>query len=177
MEFISNYVREQKRYTKNELKSLFRFTEVENENFIKSLKAFGILKAVKNTPTQMDLSDISDADIEASDVIAENDEYFYVFTYVGVITVGNRVIKCFPKYLVSTAEPTEEMKQILKVINRYGSKEQIINLYNGNGEANSFNLLAVILFLKTTTMKVVCIQILKILSKQMEKARFYGTRQ
>lgn len=147
MEFISNYVREQKRYTKNELKSLFRFTEVENENFIKSLKAFGILKAVKNTPTQMDLSDISDADIEASDVIAENDEYFYVFTYVGVITVGNRVIKCFPKYLVSTAEPTEEMKQILKVINRYGSKEQIINLYNGNGEANSFNLLAVILFL------------------------------
>lgn len=39
------------------------------------------------------------------------------------------------------------MKQILKVLNRYGAKEQIINLYNGDAENSSFNLLAVILFL------------------------------
>jgi len=39
------------------------------------------------------------------------------------------------------------MKLVLKVINRYGSKEQIINLYNGDAEHSSFNILAVILFL------------------------------
>lgn len=147
MEFISRYVQEQKRYTKNGLRTLFSFTEAENEGFIKNLKAFGILKTVHNTPAQLELSDLLDADIAVADVSAGNDEFFYVFAYVGVITIGNRVIKCYPKYLYSATEPVAEMKQVLKVLNRYGSKEQIVNLYNGDGETRSFNLLAVILFL------------------------------
>jgi hypothetical protein len=39
------------------------------------------------------------------------------------------------------------MRQILRVLDRYSAKEQIINLYNGTEESRSFNLLAVILFL------------------------------
>lgn len=147
MDFISRYVREQKRYTKNELRALFRFSESEVESFITKLKSYGILKAVKNTPLQKDLTDLADETIEIADASAENAAYFYVFTYVGVITVGNRIIKCYPKYIAKTDEPISEMKQILKVLNRYGSKEQIINLYNGDAENSSFNLLAVILFL------------------------------
>lgn len=64
MGFISRYVREQKRYTKNEIKSIFSFSESEAESFIRRLKSFGIMKAVKNTAGQRDLSDLSDADIE-----------------------------------------------------------------------------------------------------------------
>lgn len=147
MGFVSRFVREQKRYTKNELRTLFQFSESENEKFISRLKSFGILKAVKNTPAQKDLSDLVDTDIEVADASAANDEFFYVFTYVGVITVGNRVLKCFPKYIFSKDTPLDEMRQVLKVLDRYSAKEQIINLYNGTEESSSFNLLAVILFL------------------------------
>ena len=39
------------------------------------------------------------------------------------------------------------MKQVIRVLRRYGSKEQIVNLYNGDGQSSSFNILAVMLFL------------------------------
>lgn len=49
MRVVSQYVREQKRYTKNDLKSKFSFDEDGVEKFIKNLKAYGVLKSVKNT--------------------------------------------------------------------------------------------------------------------------------
>lgn len=147
MKFKASYVREQKRYTKKDLQKLFEFTPTENEGFIRLLKSYGILKAVKNNPHQMDMTELVDADLAYIDVSAENNACYYVFTYVGVITVGNRVIKCYPKYLLSTNDPKEEMKQVIQVLQKYASKEQIVNLYNGSDQANSFNLLAVMLFL------------------------------
>ena len=147
MGFISRYVREQKRYTKNEIKCIFDFSESEAESFIRRLKSFGIMKAVKNTAGQRDLSDLSDADIEIADDAGESSECFYVFTYVGVLTIGDRVIKCFPKYITQNDAPDTEMKQVIRVLRRYGSKEQIVNLYNGDGQSSSFNILAVMLFL------------------------------
>lgn len=145
--FISKYVREQKRYTKNEIKALFSFSESETEQFIQRLKAYGVMKAVRNTPAQMELSDLLEDDVTVTDESAENGDCFYVFTYVGVLTLGNRIIKCHPKYISTVAEPDEQMKQVLKVLQRYGSKEQIVNMYNGDGQTSSFNLLAVILYL------------------------------
>lgn len=147
MGFISRYVREQKRYTKNEIKSIFSFSESEAESFIRRLKSFGIMKAVKHTAGQRDLSDLSDADIEIADDTGESSECFYVFTYVGVLTIGDRVVKCFPKYITQNDAPDTEMKQVIRVLRRYGSKEQIVNLYNGDGQSSSFNILAVMLFL------------------------------
>lgn len=147
MGFISRYVREQKRYTKNEIKCIFDFSESEAESFIRRLKSFGIMKAVKNTAGQRELSDLSDADIEIADDAGESSECFYVFTYVGVLTIGDRVIKCFPKYITQNDAPDTEMKQVIRVLRRYGSKEQIVNLYNGDGQSSSFNILAVMLFL------------------------------
>ena len=47
MEIVSRYVREQQRYTKNNLKSIFSMDESAVEHFIKNLKAFGVLKSVK----------------------------------------------------------------------------------------------------------------------------------
>lgn len=147
MEIVSEFVREQKRYTRNDLKRIFRFKSDEIDGFIKNLKAFGVLKAVKNNSEQRELSDLVDEDIEVADVESGSDNYLYVFTYVGIITIGSRIIKCYPKYILAETTPLEEMKQVLKVIGKYGSKEQIINLYNGDAEYSSFNILAVILFL------------------------------
>ena len=95
-------------------------------------------------------SDTSDDDIEITDETAESGDCLYVFTYVGVITCGSRVIKVYPKYLLSKKDDDvlDEMKQVVKVLERYSrSEEQIINVFNGDGENRSFNILAVILFL------------------------------
>lgn len=147
MAFLATYVRELKRYRKKELQKMFEFSAVEIEGFIRLLKAYGVLKAVKNQPQQRDMTELSEADLAYIDVSAEDGACYYVFTYVGVITVGNRVIKCFPKYINRTEQPVAEMKQVLKVLQQYAAREQIVNLYNGSDQANSFNLLAVMLFL------------------------------
>ena len=55
MKVVSRYVREQKRYTKNDLKSKFFFDEDGVEKFIKNLKAYGVLKSVKNTDDQLEM--------------------------------------------------------------------------------------------------------------------------
>lgn len=144
--FISEFVREQKRYTKNDLRDLFSFSVSEVDTFIQRLKSYGIVKAVKNTPQQVDLTELMDDDVAITDDSTANSDCFYVFTYVGVLTIGNRIVKCYPKYQISG--PTDAtMKQVLKVLQRYGTKEQIVNLYNGDGQSSSFNLLAVMLFL------------------------------
>ena len=150
MKVVSKYVREQKRYTKNDLKNKFSFDEDGVEKFIKNLKAYGVLKSVKNSDEQLDMSDLMEDDVEITDETAESGDCLYVFTYVGVITCGSRVIKVYPKYLLSKKDDgvLGEMKQVIKVLERYSrSEEQIINVFNGDGENRSFNILAVILFL------------------------------
>ncbi len=145
---VSRFVREQRRYTKDELQKLFLYDEQGVEQFIRSLKSYNVLKAVKNNADQRELTDLVDEDIEVADETADEAQYLYVFTYVGVITIGRRVIKAYPKYLLSAVEPLAEMKQVLRVLERYSNAEkQIISLYNGDGEHKSFNLLAVMLFL------------------------------
>lgn len=149
MKVISKYVREQKRYTKNDLRNIFSFDEAGIEKFIKNLKAYGVLKSVQNSAEQVEMSDLVDDDVEITDETAESGDCLYVFTYVGIITCGSRVIKVYPKYLLSAKEDVlDEMKQVLKVLEKYSrSEEQIINVFNGDGENRSFNILAVILFL------------------------------
>ena len=146
MDFVSVYIREQKRYTKKELLTMFRFNENEIEKFIKELKSYGVVKAVKNEPGQKDLTDLNEEDIEITDDTLANEEIYYVFTFVGVITFGNRVLKCYPKY-ITKPNPYEEVKEVLKVLNKYSSSEQMIKMFNGEDKKGSFNLLAVILYL------------------------------
>lgn len=149
MEIVSSYVREQERYTKNNLRDIFSFADNEAERFIKNLKSFGVLKSVRNSNEQMEISDLTDEDLEIINDSAESGDCLYVFTYVGIITCGNRIVKVYPKYLLSKdTDHLENMKQVLKVLKKYSrSKEQIVNVFNGNGENRSFNMLAVILYL------------------------------
>lgn len=148
MKIVSSFVREQRRYTKNELKNIFSYDDAGVEKFIKTLKAYGVLKSVKYSTEQLKMSDLLEEDVEITDETAVSGDCLYVFTYVGVITVGSRIIKVYPKYLLSNEEPVTEMKQVIKVLERYSnSEEQIINIFNGDGDNRSFNILAVILYL------------------------------
>src|SRR5574344_274836 len=94
------YVREQKRYTQDELTKIFGLSEEKTVSILKALKEYGILKAVKYSEQQKDLTDLIDEDIEIADVEVGENEYLYVFTFVGVITIEGRVLKCYPKYLL-----------------------------------------------------------------------------
>nr|WP_314987708.1 LlaJI family restriction endonuclease [uncultured Stomatobaculum sp.] len=144
---ISEFVREQKRYTQKDLCKILRCSEEKAVSLIRKLKEFGVLKAVKASDIQRDMSDLVDADIEVADVEVGEDEYLYVFTFVGVIVVAGRVLKCYPKYLLTANQPKDELRQVLKVLEKYNTKEQIVRMFNDSSESSAFNLLAVLLFL------------------------------
>ncbi len=148
MKIISRYVREQKRYTKNDLRNLFVYDEQGIEGFIRRLKSYNILKAVRNSTEQKSLSELLDEDVQIADETEDNDKFLYVFTYVGVITYGNRIIKAYPKYLLSNDKPLNEMKQVVRVLEKYNnSNEQMINSFSGDEKSKSLSFLSIILFL------------------------------
>lgn len=144
---ISVFLREQKRYSQEDLVNELHCSEEETVRILKRLKEYGVLKAVKADDTQKNLNDLLDEDIEIADVEVGENEYLYVFTFVGVIIIRGRVLKCYPKYLLEDAAPKKKLKQILKVLEKYNSKEQIIRMYNDTNDGSAFNKLAVILFL------------------------------
>ena len=144
---ISVFLREQKRYTQGDLVKEFHCSEEKTVRILKRLKEYGVLKAVKANDTQKELTDLLDEDIEIADVEVGENEYLYVFTFVGVITIEGRVLKCYPKYLLNATSPKAELKLVLKVLEKYNSKEQIIRMYNDTSDSSAFNMLAVMLFL------------------------------
>lgn len=144
---ISKYVKEQKRYTQSELCDLFECNDEKAVPIIRKLKEFNVLKAVKATDIQREMSELFDADIEVANVEPGESEYLYVFTFVGVIVVAGRVLKCYPKYIFTNIGPKDDLRQILRVLEHYNSKEQIVRMFNDSSESKTFNLLAVLLFL------------------------------
>lgn len=140
-------MREQKRYTQKDLCRILKNSEEKAIPLIRKLKEFGVLKAVKASDIQRDMSDLQDEDIEVADVEVGEDEFLYVFTFVGVIVVAGRVLKCYPKYLLRADQPRDELRQVLKVLEKYNTKEQIVRMFNDSSESSAFNLLAVLLFL------------------------------
>jgi hypothetical protein len=145
---ISEFVREQKRYTQRELQRIFHCQDDKAVFIIRKLKELGVLKTVKSSDDQRNLSELLDEDIEIADADDDEQDYLYVFTFVGVIVIAGRVLKCYPKYILTDKAPLSEMKQVIKVIAKYNhSEEQVVNLFNGDAESRSFNLLAVILYL------------------------------
>lgn len=144
---IAAYVREQKRYSQQELCEIFQCSDGTILTILRKLKEFGVLKVVKASEKQRDMSELVDYDIEVADVELNDNEYLYVFTFVGVIVVAERVLKCYPKYLLTTKSPNKELRQVLKVLEKYSNKEQIIRMFNDSNETSTFNLLAVFLFL------------------------------
>ncbi|MBQ8279129.1 MAG: LlaJI family restriction endonuclease [Roseburia sp.] len=149
---VSEFIREQKRYTRDELKSILSSSDAVCSDadiirIIKKLKGYGVLKAVKNSDEQLNMSELLEEDVEVVDEDDMQKKNLYVFTFVGIIIVEGRVLKCYPKYLCKANRPTEELKQIVKVLQKYNSKEQIIKMYNDGGSETTFNRLAVIIFL------------------------------
>ena len=146
MNLISRYIREQKRYSKKNLIEIFNLDNNSFKAFVKDLKTYGILKVVKNTSDEKDLSDLLDEDTEIIDIDFSSEDYYYVFTFVGVLIYKNIVLKSYPKYLTKK-EPLEELKEVIRVLNKIKSKDQKFNLHNGLENEKEFNFLATCLYL------------------------------
>lgn len=134
----SLFVREQKRYTITNLCEKLMCSEESLIPIIRRLKEYGVLKAVKSNEQQKDMSDLADADIEVADVDVGENEYLYVFTYVGIAIVSGYVFKCYPKYLLTNQEPKDELRLILKVLEKCNSEEQIIRMFNDTNESRQY---------------------------------------
>ena len=101
----SSFVKEQKRYSLHQIESVIKCPPEKTVHVIRKLKEYGVIKVVKSTEQQKDLSDLSDNDIVIADVESGDNEYLYVFTFVGVIVVAGCVLKCYPKYLPDNVQP------------------------------------------------------------------------
>ena len=144
---LSVFIKEQKRYSQDDLKNLFKCSEEKIVHYINILKEYSIIRTVKKNNKQKDITDLVEEDIEISVSQKFNDDYYYIFKYVGITIVENMVLKIYPKYIDSTDEPIKELKQILSVLEKYNSKEQIIKIFNNSEDNNySFNYLALLLF-------------------------------
>ena len=126
---------------------LFECSENQLDFIVRKLKEFGILKFVRQSRVQFNMSELVDETVEFGSLELNSKEYDYVFTFVGIIVVAGRILKCYPKYLFNVEDPVIELRKIYKVIEKYNSKEQSINMLNDYTGNNSFNLLPVLLFL------------------------------
>lgn len=144
---ISGFIREQERYSQKELCNILKCNEEYVVALIRKLKEFGVIKAVKSSDRQMNIDELSNDSVEISDVEVGESEYLYIFTFVGVIVISGMVLKCYPEYLLNTSSPTKELSQIINVLEKYNSNEQIIRMFNESGTSSTFNLLSGMLFL------------------------------
>ena len=144
---VSIFLREQKRYSKKSLVKLFGCSEEKIVIILKKLKECGILKTVNSTDKQNNLFELLEDDVVIADINNWKNEYFYVFVYVGVIITHGMVLKCYPKYISDIGNITNDLKIVLKVIDKYGSKEQTIKKNSDVCESNNFNMLSLIFYL------------------------------
>lgn len=144
---ISVYLREQQRYSKQQLVNKFQCSERRTIIMLKRLKEYGILKTVKYSDRQKNLTELYEDDIEISDIQVNGNEYLYVFTFVGVLIIDGKVLKCYPKYIFQKDTPLSELKQVIKVLEKYNSKNQMLSMYNDYSDKSTFNMLSVMLFL------------------------------
>ena len=109
---ISVFLREQKRYSQKELLEIFDCSEEQLDLIISKLKEFGILKIVRKSSPQLNMSDLVDEYVEIIPIEAIGKDCYYAFIFVGILIVAGRILKCYPKYLCSVDNPIKELRVV-----------------------------------------------------------------
>lgn len=141
----SAFFKELRRYSGEEIASFLQIGEEETIPLIKTLKSLGILKE-KSKKALRSNKNVKDIDTEILDVNYKSQNTYFIFDFVGVIHIGEYVITCYPKYISEVKTPLNEMQQILQVLRRYHSREQLLISASSDDDSHHFNLLAIILF-------------------------------
>ncbi|MGX7092567.1 LlaJI family restriction endonuclease [Hutsoniella sourekii] len=143
---IARFIKEQKRYTLNELTTLYDVTEQRMISVLKRLRSIGVLKIVSNTENQVSRTDLLDGEDLINDEQLGNKNYLYVFKFVGIIVVADIIFKCYPKYIFSAIIEKPFIK-VLKVLKKYNSDSQKIPHFNDFNLDEPYNPLATTLYL------------------------------
>lgn len=138
----SAYFREMLPYPLEEFRSVLGLNMDSAKKVVSALKRSGVAKAVNRKTFDLDrLTEES----EVIEDVAENSDVAYVINYVGVVYTENCVLKCYPKYVDNFPDdPKDELKLVLKAIQKHNDKFQSIHLYNGE-DHGSFNMLGLVL--------------------------------
>ncbi len=137
----SVYFREGRHYSFAQLEKVFSCDKEKTRKNIGTLKKYNLLKTVRNDKPEY--SDLSDQDIVIGETPDGSSEFSYIFSFVGVILLDDLVLLCYPKYIDNDEKPFEKLKTVIKVIEKYNQKEQLVHLYNGEEESRQFNRLAI----------------------------------
>lgn len=117
---------------------------------INLLRRCNILKIIRKE--KFGYSDLSSQDLIINELPEDSSDFFYAFSFVGIILLENLVLKCYPKYIDNADEQNDvallqKFKTIIKVIKKYNGQSQQISLYNGEEERKTFNRLAISLYI------------------------------
>ena len=137
----SVYFREGRHYSFSQLEKAFSCDKEKTRKNIGTLKKYNLLKTVRNDKPEY--SDLSDQDIVIGEAPDDSSEFSYIFSFVGVILLDDLVLLCYPKYIDNDEKPFDKLKTVIKVIEKYNQKEQLVHLYNGEEESRQFNRLAI----------------------------------
>lgn len=147
------FIREGKKYTLEGFKKIFEASDEEIIRIINQLKKYEILKITNKNEAAEEKSEYLYDEMEDTELIALESNKMYSLKFVGVIIIRNNLLKCYPKYLKPSKgedenkyEPLKELKQVLRVMERYDSKKQTLSMSSGD-DSETFNLLGVIFFL------------------------------
>lgn len=137
----SVYFREGQHYSFSNLKEKFSLDADKTKSRISTLKRYYVLKTVLKDKTEY--SELSDQDIIVGEIPDDSAEFTYQFTFVGVILLEDLILFCYPKYIDTEKDLFNKFKTVIKVLEKYNQKEQLVYLYNGDAESKVFNKLAI----------------------------------
>lgn len=139
------FFRELEHYSISDIAEKLQTNLYDAKRLVDFLKKYGIVKAVKREKPEY--RELSNVDLAVGDETGECTDIAYAFDFVGVVMLEHHVFKCYPKYIKSKKEPIDELKKVLKVIQKCNQKGKLVHLYHGEDENRVFNRLAVSLFL------------------------------
>lgn len=146
----SAYFREGQHYSFSEIKKKFSLDDETAKKRINLLRRCNILKIIRKE--KFGYSALSSQDLIINELPEDSSDFFYAFSFVGIILLENLVLKCYPKYIDNADEQNDaallqKFKTIIKVIKKYNGQSQQISLYNGEEERKTFNRLAISLYI------------------------------
>ncbi len=125
------------------------------QKLIRALKLKRILRTRKKKGSKEsdddDASLLLESDSDYDDFVGvESDNVQFLFRFVGVIFYKDRVINVYPKYIESSSELKEEMRQVLRVLLKHQGKKYYLGvpeMLETEEQKNEINMLSIMLFL------------------------------
>ena len=134
-------VQELERYSHSDIVEWLGEDEDRANHMIQSLIVMNILKKNYSDTVKFELREL----IEIEDFEGDINKNNYVFIHVGMVIVGKVCFFVYPKYIndvsLDAKNGYKKFKQILSVIRKYKSKEQLY-MIAGTGDTTEFNLLS-----------------------------------